>query len=243
MDAKILQFVKAAKQQMDDEQFVVNVHKYISLYRKFLPISKSSIALVLDNTAIKPTKYGYQAKIINIYDLDKDELVFNDEYIEFFDDNKTIYNQIYLSEGIVNQINRSHPQAALFIGLDTQTIKKGKEIYQSHPIKVVDNCALGDEWFQKQFDFFPSEMGRARIYATEAEAKEAKKAQMKAAYERRKAAKASVKEEPIKEAPNTIQEAVAQIVNDTPPKARKLKIAEKAQLWDTIQKMVSSATQ
>lgn len=145
MDAKLLKFIRAAKQQMDDEQFVVNLHKYITLYRKFLPQSKSSIGMVLDTTAIKPTKYGYSAKIVNIYDLDKDELVFNEDYIEFFDDNKTIYNQIYLSEGIVNQINRSHPQAALFIGLDTQTVKKGKEIYQSHPIKVVDNCALGDD--------------------------------------------------------------------------------------------------
>ena len=86
-------------------------------------------------------------------------------------------------------------------------------------------------------------MGRTKKYATEEEAREAKKAQMKAAYERRKQARSS--SSPPKtstETPSTIQETVIQFVEDTPPKARKLKISEKAQLWDELEKMITSAT-
>ena len=83
-------------------------------------------------------------------------------------------------------------------------------------------------------------MGRTKKYATEEEAKEAKKAQMKAAYQRRKAARSA--SPPSQEIPNTIQETVHYIVEDTPPKPRKLKISEKAQLWDELEKMVTSAT-
>ncbi len=87
-------------------------------------------------------------------------------------------------------------------------------------------------------------MGRTKKYATEAEAKAAKKAQMKAAYQRRKAARsASPSDETPKEAPNTIQESIQHIVSDEPlPRPRKLKISEKAQLWDELEKMVTSAT-
>lgn len=91
-------------------------------------------------------------------------------------------------------------------------------------------------------------MGRTKKYATDEEAREAKKAQMKAAYERRKKARMSSPEtpppkEPVKkEAPNTIQESIALIADDIPPKPRKLKISEKAQLWDELEKMITSAT-
>lgn len=86
-------------------------------------------------------------------------------------------------------------------------------------------------------------MGRSKKYATEAEAKEAKKAQMRAAYQRRKAARSTSpnKEDTPKEAPNTIQEAVANIVSDE-PKPRKLKISEKARLWDELEQMVTNAS-
>ena len=31
-------FVKEIKQQVDDEQFIVNIHKYIETYRQYIPI-------------------------------------------------------------------------------------------------------------------------------------------------------------------------------------------------------------
>ena len=82
-------------------------------------------------------------------------------------------------------------------------------------------------------------MGRTKKYATEEEAREAKKAQMKAAYERRKQARTM---SPPKEAPNTIQETVQFITEEPVPKPRKLKISEKAQLWDELERMITSAS-
>ena len=84
-------------------------------------------------------------------------------------------------------------------------------------------------------------MGRQRLYATEEEAKEAKKAQMRAAYERRKAAKTNPPS-PTPTAPNHIVEEPAPIVTTEPVKRRKLKISEKAQMYDEIIKMVTSST-
>lgn len=70
-------------------------------------------------------------------------------------------------------------------------------------------------------------MGRTRKYATEEEAHEAKKKQMRENYQKRKAAKNEKK--PKKEIPkemiyktNTIEESVAEIIN-TEPKAEYLK--------------------
>ena len=131
-------FVKEIKQQVDDEQFIVNIHKYIETYRQYIPISRNDIALVIQNSSITPTKYGYEATIIDIFDEDKDECVFTADYIDWFDDHKVIYNQIYLSESTVAQIDRNQPRSVLFIGLEQKTYKKGKEIYQAHPIKVVN---------------------------------------------------------------------------------------------------------
>ena len=85
-------------------------------------------------------------------------------------------------------------------------------------------------------------MGRQRLYATEEEAKEAKKAQMRAAYERRKAAKTNPPS-PTPTAPNHIVEEPATITPEPVKRTRKLKISEKAQLWDEIQKMVTGSTQ
>ena len=73
-------------------------------------------------------------------------------------------------------------------------------------------------------------MGRARKYATEEEAHEAKKKQMRENYQKRKAAKAGKTEKKSKkEIPkeliyktNTIEESVAEMIN-TEPKAEYLK--------------------
>ena len=138
MSAELRQLVMNAKQQIDDEQYIVNVHKYIETYRQFCPISRNDIALIVNTSSITPTKYGFQVDLDEIFDSDKDEFMFEADYIDWFDEHKVIYNQIYLSESIVNQIDRTKPKCVLFVGLEQKTYKKGKEIYQSHPIKVVN---------------------------------------------------------------------------------------------------------
>ena len=86
-------------------------------------------------------------------------------------------------------------------------------------------------------------MGRSKKYATEEEAREAKKKQMREAYERRrKLVKDQVKAARSKseEKPNTIQ--TEPVVIDEKPK-RKLKISEKAELLDRIQQLVTEFKQ
>ena len=128
---------KLAKQKVDDEQFTVNAHKYLMLLKQFNANLKGQIAFVIDNSEITPTKYGYNVKLTDAFDVESEESLFTDKLIEFFDDNKTIFNQMYLSEGVVNQIDRSKT-AIIFIGMEMHTYKKDKDIYQSHPIKVVN---------------------------------------------------------------------------------------------------------
>ena len=130
--------IEQVQQQVNDEQFVANIHKYLTVYRQFLPISKNDVMFIINTKQITPTKYGFQAEIKDIWDTDKNECVFSPDYIDFFDDNKIVYNEIYLSEGTVNQIDRTKPHSILKVGLELQTYKKGKEIYQSHPIKVIN---------------------------------------------------------------------------------------------------------
>lgn len=86
-------------------------------------------------------------------------------------------------------------------------------------------------------------MGRSKKYATEEEAREAKKKQMREAYERRrKIVKEQVKSMRNKseEKPNTIQTEPA-IIEEKPK--RKLKISEKAELLDKIQQLVNEFKQ
>ena len=127
----------AAKQKRDDEQFVVNVHKYLNVLLKKTG-KMDTVALVIDNKKLASTTYGYSATILDIIDEGKGESVKNDELIDHFDDHHTIYDQIYISEGVANQIDRSKAHSVLFIGTDLQTYRKGKDVFQSHPIKVIN---------------------------------------------------------------------------------------------------------
>ena len=131
-------FIEKVEQQINDERFIANVPKYLTVYRKYIPISRNDVMFIINTRNITPTKYGFQAEIEDIWDTDKNECVFTGDYIDYFDDNKVVYNQLYLSEGIVNQIDRSKTRAVLRVGVELKTFKRGKEIYQAHPIKVVN---------------------------------------------------------------------------------------------------------
>ena len=68
-------------------------------------------------------------------------------------------------------------------------------------------------------------MGRTRKYATEEEAHEAKKQQMRENYQKRKAAKAEPKQEPPKPTKRTKKESTPEIVQQ-PPSAEYLKMTK-----------------
>ena len=131
-----------AKQKRNDEQFVVALNKYIPTLCKYakekLDTTINEVAFIIDCQKIEAQTYGYQGKVLGVYNADNDELLSDEKYVEYFDDANTIYDQIYLSEAITNLIDRTKKNAVLFVGTTTKTFKKGKEIYQSYPVKVIN---------------------------------------------------------------------------------------------------------
>ena len=131
-----------AKQKRNDEQFVVALNKYIPTLCKYakdkLDKTINEAAFIVDCKKIEAQTYGFQAKILGIYNADSDELLSDEQYVNYFDDANIIYDQLYISEAITNLIDRTKNNAVLFVETTTKTFKKGKDVYQSYPIKVIN---------------------------------------------------------------------------------------------------------
>lgn len=129
--------IKKAIQIRNDEMFICSLHQYCELVKEYKPDLKE-IAFSLTKEKCEQSTFGYTAIIEAISDGVTGDSIDSEDYIEHFDNNKRIYNRIYIGTNIYNKLRGGVP-SVLFVNLNESIYKNEKnEDMKFHQTKVIN---------------------------------------------------------------------------------------------------------
>lgn len=147
-----LKLVQKAQQMRNDEHFIVGVNRFIDAVKEFNN-EIAEVAVIFNPSTVQKMKNDkpptlYKLKIDDIFiskkfnddEMEECELksIKTDDFINYMDDNKMIYDHIYIGPSIYDKLELKSQKSVIFWETNYTTHEQGNSVFTVHNYKCVN---------------------------------------------------------------------------------------------------------